>query len=102
MSILDEVLKEEMERLKRIEVAYREEIDNLPKGYIMLKNINGKQYPYLQYRLADKIKSEYIKKHQLEKIQKDLARRKKLEQAIKRVNSEKKKIERVLNNGNKL
>lgn len=96
MSILDEVLKEEMERLKRIEVAYREEIHNLPKGCIMLKNINGKQYPYLQYRLANKIKSEYIKMHQLEKIQKELARRKELEQAIKRIDLDISKLQRVL------
>lgn len=98
MGILDDVLKEELERLNRIESVYLNELKRLPKGNIIFKNIKGRQYPYLQYRAGDKVKSKYIKKFQLDGLKQDLIKRKELEQAIKRVYLDKRKIEKVFIN----
>ena len=62
MSVLDEVLKEEYERLLRMRSAMSIEYDALPKGSISRKNIRGCDCYYLQYRERDKIVSKYIKK----------------------------------------
>jgi len=95
--ILKNVLKEELDRLNRIESVYKEELINLPKGKVMFKNIKGKKYPYLQYRLGSKIKSIYISDRiELNDTEHKVAKRKELEQAIKRVNSEKKQLERAV------
>ena len=36
-------------------------IENLPKGNITYKKINGKEQPYLQWTAKGKTKSKYIK-----------------------------------------
>ena len=95
--ILSQILKEELERLARIETVYKEELDNLPKGKVMFKNIKGRDYPYLQYRSGSKIKSIYISNEtKIHEIEKGLARRKELEQAIKRVSFDKKQLEKTV------
>ena len=61
MSILDDVMLEEYNRINRIINKIDEELNELPKGYISKKKINEKIYYYLQYREANKIKSKYLK-----------------------------------------
>ena len=60
--VLSQILKEELERLVRIESVYKEELDNLPKGKVMFKNIKGRDYSYLQYRSGSKIKRHTAKR----------------------------------------
>ena len=50
MSVLDDVLKEEYNRSKKIIKLIEDELNSLPKGYISKKKINGKVYYYLQKR----------------------------------------------------
>ena len=68
MSVLDEVLKEEYDRLARMKTAMSLEHDALPKGSISKKRIRGCDCYYLQYREGDKIISKYIKKAELDDI----------------------------------
>ena len=66
MSVLDEVLKEEYDRLIRMRIAMSFEYEALPKGSISKKNIRGCDCYYLQYREGDKVISKYIKKGRTE------------------------------------
>jgi len=62
-SELSAILEEESERLKKLCLLYREKIENLPKGYISIKKINGHEYAYLAFRDKKRIRSKYIEKN---------------------------------------
>lgn len=95
--VLKDVLIEEASRIQKIINIYKEELAELPKGYITTKNIKGKQYPYLQYRDGIKTKSIYIKgDDNLNELENKITRKKDLIQAIKRAESNLKSIERAL------
>ncbi len=61
------------------------ELERLPSGYISKKNINGKTQYYLQWRENGKIKSKYIPHGELETVECQIAKRKKLETAVERI-----------------
>lgn len=54
-------------------------INQLPKGYISKKTINGKEYNYLQWKENGKVKSKYIKASELESYIAFINERKQLE-----------------------
>ena len=58
-------------------------IDVSPKGSLVKKKINNNTYYYLQYRLFDKIKSDYIEKDNVENLKEIIRMRKKLEKTFK-------------------
>lgn len=96
MTVLDEVLKEEYDRLIRMRSAMSIEYDALPKGSISRKNIRGCDCYYLQYRKGNKIISKYIKKTELDDIAAKIERRRSLKKTLRSVDTEIKKIERVM------
>lgn len=96
MAILESVLKEELDRMKRMSSAYSEEINLLPKGSIVKKRIGSKYYNYLQFRSGGKVVSKYIKEANLDEVRNKIERRKNLSQAIKRMEKDMAKIEKVL------
>lgn len=96
MSILTEVLQEELERLERQEAAYLKAIQELPRGYISQKNIRGRKSYYLQYREGDKIISQYISKELLSETEDKIKRRKQLEDSLHRVAKDKKRLRKAL------
>lgn len=96
MSILMDVLQEELDRLNRQQVVYEAELKELPKGYISKKKIRGREVYYLQCREGQKIKSKYISFEELPGIEGKVKRRKQLEASLRRVNSDRKKLERVV------
>lgn len=61
----------------------REELKELPKGYISNKNIGGKIRHYLQWSENGKIKSRYIKESEYEEIRAQIERRKELNALLK-------------------
>ena len=61
----------------------REELKELPKGYISNKNIGGKVRHYLQWNEKGKIKSRYIKDSEYEEIRAQIERRKELNALLK-------------------
>jgi len=96
MTILDEVLKEEYERLSRGIGLVREELEGLPKGYISEKKIGNNAYYYLQRREGGKILSKHIKKDELEPYKTLIEHRKKLSKQIKDMEFEQQKIKAAL------
>lgn len=96
MSILDDVLKEEYDRLVRMKSVMSSEFDALPKGTISRKNIRGCDCYYLQYREGSKIVSKYIKKSELNELMAKIDRRKNLKKSLHDIDTEMKKIERTL------
>lgn len=100
MSILMEVLQEELDRLDRQKVAYEADLCELQKGYISKKNIRGKVSYYLQYRDGDKIISKYISADELPDLEEQIERRKRLQASLKRVKEDQKKLRKVLGKQN--
>lgn len=54
----------------------------MPAGYVSKKNINGKDYYYLQCRVQGKVTSVYIKNENVDTIEKELSLRKKYESEL--------------------
>ena len=99
MSVLMEVLAEELDRLARQEVVCSRDLAELPKGYISKKNIRGRESYYLQWREGDKIVSKYISAEDLPKVEAQVERRKRLESALRRIREDRKKLQKVLGKG---
>ena len=98
MSVLMDVLREELDRLDRQQVAYEADLQELPKGYISKKNIRGKVSYYLQYREGSKVRSKYVSAEDLPIIEEQVQRRKQLESSLRRVREDQKKLRKVLKN----
>jgi len=96
MTILDEVLREEYDRLSRGIGILREEFEGLPKGYMSEKKIGNSKYYYLQKREGAKIVSKHIKKDDLESYKILIEERKKLARQIKDMEFEQEKIRAAL------
>jgi len=96
MTVLEEVLLEEYERILRTEALIKKELEQLPRGYISIKKINGRNYHYLQFRQDSKVKSQYIKAAEVDAVRKGLASRKKDMEALASLEKSKKAIIRAL------
>lgn len=69
-----ELLVEYKELLAQ-DVRLRQEMHQIPKGYLVTKRIAGKEYLYLQYTVQGKKKSEYIREEDVLQIRSAIARR---------------------------
>ncbi len=96
MSVLMDILKEELDRLDRQQAAYERDLAELPKGYISKKVIRGRESYYWQYRDGQKIVSQYISAAELPEKEWQLKRRKSLEVSLRRVHEDRKRLKRVL------
>lgn len=96
MSILLDVLNEEYERSCRIIDSLKAKIDSLPRGYISVKRINGKEYCYIQYREGRKVKSRYIRPEQVDEVKKQIAKRKSLEKELRERKLDRDSLKKVL------
>ena len=96
MTVMEEVLVEEYMRALRIERLVKSEIEELPKGSIQKKKIKGKEYPYLQYRCGNAIKSQYIKAQEVHELEIMIAKRKEHISTLKQLQKTKAQIEKAL------
>lgn len=96
MSVLEEVLLEEYDRSMRVISAIKAEQRTLPKGSVQEKLISGRKYLYLQYRDGDKIRSDYIKKMDVESIINGIRKRKENDVAIKELEKSIEQIRKAL------
>jgi hypothetical protein len=96
MTILDEILLEEYDRLERGIYLIREELLDLPKGYISEKKIGNGTYYYLQKRENHRIVSKHIKRDELEAYKTLIQHRKNLDQKIKEMKIEQDKLAAAL------
>lgn len=65
----------EYKELLAEDVRLRQEMHQIPKGYLVTKKIAGKEYLYLQYTVQGKKKSEYIREEDALRIRSAIARR---------------------------
>ena len=67
-----------------------QELEDLPRGYISNKTINGKTYFYLQYKVGKRLVSKYVKRDDVDALRAQLSRREEIEEELKnRLNAEK-------------
>lgn len=99
MSIVDNVLRDELKRNLEMQSAYNKEIASLRKGKIIIKKIGNREYCYLLYRIGNKVKTDYIGakgKVSLDALQKELDKRKYYEKTLKNLLREEKEIRKVI------
>ena len=68
-------LYEEYSNLLAQETVLRQEMHDIPKGYLVTKKIAGKEYLYLQYTAQGKKKSEYVREEDWTRVKAAIARR---------------------------
>lgn len=89
-----EIINEYTNLLER-KVTIQRELSVLPIGYISKKNINGKEYSYLQMRVNGKVNSTYIKNDDVKIITEKLNLRKKYESELPNINLRLAEIEKA-------
>ena len=60
MIIVNKTILSEKKRNENMIKVYKEELEKLPKGTIVKKQINNKEYYYLYYRQEKKVISKYL------------------------------------------
>ena len=98
MEILNGVLKEELERLKKLKKQYEQKISKLPKGCLIKKKIKGHLYYYLNYRQGKKGVFKYVgklNKEELAKLEKKIDERRKLRKLEIQVKRDIAKLEKI-------
>jgi len=60
MSIVNGILKEELDRLERLQAKYSAMLEAFPKGSLRKKKIGQKIYFYLVSRKGDQVVTEYL------------------------------------------
>lgn len=96
MSVLEGVLEEEYARSSRLLDLMEQEIGLLPKGSIRMRNIKGQEYCYLNYRVGDKVKSDYVPAAEVDELRAKIERRRALVTAIREQKQSQKQIIRAL------
>ena len=99
MSILEGVLKEELERLQNNIRSYEAVLATLSKGYLFEQQIGGKPYCYRNYRRGEKIISEYVGpvgSEEAKKAHEDYAERKRIEVNLRTMRKEEARLIKAL------
>lgn len=99
MKILNDILREEMDRLVQLKKAYESKIAELPKGSLIKKNIKGHIYYYFNYRLEKKKIFKYIGKlseNELKDLWSKIEERRKFERLSKQVKRDIKDIKKKI------
>ena len=95
MNVIESVLLDEKHRNLRMQEQYKKEIEELPKGKLTLKKRKSGEYFYLVYREGRKVKYKYVGKDATD-IEKQIEKRKHLEELLKKLKKEYKQIKKVV------
>ena len=70
--------------------AYSEQLENLPRGSVAIKNVGQNTYYYLKYRIGKRVYTDYLGKdgEKIEAIRADLEKRRHIESMIANLRSE--------------
>ena len=99
MSVLKEVLIEELDRIKKNIDSYESLLSSLPRGYLFEQTINGKPYCYRKHREGSEIVSEYIgasESDEAKKARVDYQERKRIENNLRVLRKEEDKLVKAL------
>lgn len=98
MSVLKEVLIEELDRIKKNIDSHESLLLSLPRGYLFEQTINGKPYCYRKHREGSEIVSEYIgasESDEAKKAHADYQERKRIENNLRVLRKEEDKLAEV-------
>ncbi|WP_227766348.1 hypothetical protein [Zhaonella formicivorans] len=96
MLVIRGVLQEELERQQRMLKAYLAKLEALPKGNIVPKKVNGRNYSYLQFRSGRRVVSQYIPESELPIIKAKIEERKRYQKTVRDIQKEIKFIQKAL------
>ena len=98
-SVVYGVLQDELDRNRRMQIRYRKEIDQFPKGSLFQRKIREHQYFYLNYRDKSKVVSKYLGKLdpvKVEDLKKSIVERKRYEELLRKLRNEEKFLMKAL------
>lgn len=99
MAMVFDILEEEKNRLLALKEKYERQLSILPKGSLSRKKRWNREYIYLAYREADKIKFDYIgpvDSDAAKELSEIIEKRRVLENKLQQVNKNLKDVERGL------
>lgn len=99
MSLIKDILRDERDRLVLLKNHIEEQISSLPKGSISRKKRSSHLYCYLAYRQGKRVIFKYIGKDnspEIDSIEKDIKKRRKLEKRLREIKADLKDIKRGL------
>lgn len=96
MSILDEILFEEYERSLRIVAVIKNELKEIQPGCLIEKKMGKRKYHFLKTTASGKSLCFYVPSSKVEAIQRNIDKRKALENSLKEANKNIKKLETFL------
>lgn len=99
MSVVNDVIREEFDRLNCLAKLYDDKISEYPKGSISEKKRNGLPYCYLAFREKGKVRFVYLGKKDSEEVNKvaaQISQRHSYEEKKKQVNANLKEIRKLL------
>lgn len=96
MKELERAVINEYGNLMKEEKLLRDNLSELPFGYLQKKIIKGKEYFYLQHRDGRKVKSKYVKKNELSETMEKVAKRKEIENRLGEIKEEQHALEGII------
>jgi hypothetical protein len=103
MSIIISVLKDELDRNQRAQLAYRKELSQYFKGSLVIKKRNSINYFYLAYRDdLNRVKTDYIgneNNFKVEELRQQIKKRKEIASVLKALKKDEVSINRMLSHG---
>ncbi len=98
MSLLIRTVKKEKERIDYMLIKYLQQLEKLPKGSIMAKNVGKNTYYYLKYRDGKKVFTDYIGKDEelVQHVYAAIKRRRHIEAMVAHLRIEQSLADKVL------
>ena len=99
MSVLENVLREELERIQSHIKSYERMLLPFPKGYVSIVTVRGARFGYLKWREGDRIKSKYLGRESSPEVAEAKERyleRRRIEKNLKIAKEEQKKLIKAL------
>jgi hypothetical protein len=93
------VLREELINSLRMQKRYKRELEKLPKGSLVKRNIKGHEYYYLVFREKGRVRSVYkgkVEKSEIQKYQNAKEFRAKYRKLLSQINKQIKFLQRAL------
>ena len=90
---IDTVLEKEKRRNENMRMAYAARLSDLPRGSLVIRELNGRKYCYLRYREGKKVIQKYAGTiEQEEALRAEIAERKHLTELLSMLEEESKRI----------
>jgi hypothetical protein len=100
MEVLNGILKEELNRLRKLKKNYENKLKKIPKGSLIRKEIKRNIYYYLNYRDGGKSVFRYLgklNKEEISKIKEKIEERRKLRKLYIQVKKNIVKMKKICN-----